>query len=149
MNGTKRAVNFLSFSLSKVLAVIIAGTEHPNPIIIGINAFPDSPIFLISLSIIKATLAIYPLSSSNVIHIKSTKIIGNNTSIPPTPATIPSTISDLNQGELLESNSEINGIKLLSNKSESKSEMGCPTHEKVNWNISAISKIKIGYASTG
>ena len=35
INGAKRAVSFLSFSLSKVLADIIAGTVHPNPVIIG------------------------------------------------------------------------------------------------------------------
>ena len=99
INGTKRAVSFLSFSLSRVLAVITAGTVHPNPIIIGINAFPESPIFLISLSIINATLDIYPLSSKIVIHINNTRIIGSSTIIPPTPDTIPSTISELNQGD--------------------------------------------------
>ena len=94
INGTKRAVSFLSFSLSRVLAVITAGTVHPNPIIIGINAFPESPIFLISLSIINATLDIYPLSSKNDIPRKSANTIGKNTITPPTPATIPSTIND-------------------------------------------------------
>ena len=41
-----------------LISDITAGTEHPKPTIIGINAFPDSPILLISLSIKNATLAI-------------------------------------------------------------------------------------------
>ncbi|MNP45829.1 hypothetical protein D3C76_1397820 [compost metagenome] len=57
IKGTNKAVSFLSFSLSKVRADIIAGTVHPKPTIIGMNALPDKPIFLINLSIIKATLA--------------------------------------------------------------------------------------------
>ena len=52
------------------------------------------------LSIIKATLAIYPLSSKIVIQAKSDNIIGNSTNIPPTPPMIPSIINDWNQGEL-------------------------------------------------
>ncbi len=58
INGARRAVSFLSFSLSRVLADMIAGTVHPKPISMGMNALPDSPIFLISLSMISAPLAI-------------------------------------------------------------------------------------------
>jgi len=53
----------LSFSFSIVLASMMAGTEHPNPISIGMNALPDNPKWRSSLSMMKAALAIYPESS--------------------------------------------------------------------------------------
>ena len=62
-NGITLTVATLSFSSASVLVFIIAGTEQPKPIIIGINALPESPKRLKILSKINATLAIYPVSS--------------------------------------------------------------------------------------
>ena len=70
----KRMVLFFSFSSSNVLVAIIAGTLHPNPVNIGIKAFPDKPNFLKALSKMKATRAIYPLSSKIAINKNSNKI---------------------------------------------------------------------------
>ncbi|MPN48411.1 hypothetical protein SDC9_196018 [bioreactor metagenome] len=94
INGAIRAVIFLSCSLSNVLVAIIAGEEHPRPITIGMNAFPDSPTFAITLSIKNAILDIYPLSSSSVIPKNNTNINGKNGSAPPRPPIIPSTIKE-------------------------------------------------------
>ena len=58
INGVRRIVIFLSLSLGSVLVAITAGTVHPNPINIGTILLPDRPIFLNSLSIKNATLAI-------------------------------------------------------------------------------------------
>ncbi len=149
INGAKRAVSFLSFSLSKVLADIIAGTVHPNPVIIGRKAFPESPIFLMNLSIKKATLAIYPLSSNIAIHKNKANIIGNKTIIPPTPATIPSTSNDWNHGAVPDNRSLKYGMKVSPKNPSKASEIGCPTHENVNWNTKYISAINNGYASHG
>ncbi|CDE77745.1 unknown [Ruminococcus sp. CAG:353] len=55
--GVRKMVILRSRSEESVLVAIIAGTEQPKPIIIGTNERPDRPIFLSSLSITKATLA--------------------------------------------------------------------------------------------
>ena len=69
-----------------------AGTVHPNPMSIGTILLPERPIFLKSLSITKATLAIYPLSSKRARNRNSVTIIGRKESTLPTPAKIPSMI---------------------------------------------------------
>jgi hypothetical protein len=56
-------VILLSRSLGRVLVAITAGTVQPKPISNGTILLPESPVFLRSLSITKATLAMYPLSS--------------------------------------------------------------------------------------
>jgi hypothetical protein len=48
----------------RVRAAMTPETVHPNPISIGTNDLPESPVLHKSLSIIKAARAIYPLSSS-------------------------------------------------------------------------------------
>ncbi|MBA7554505.1 hypothetical protein ES705_47126 [subsurface metagenome] len=58
MNGLIRIVSSLLLRFSIERVAIIAGTLHPNPMISGINDFPCSPILCITLSIIKAALAI-------------------------------------------------------------------------------------------
>ena len=50
-------VIYLSFSLSKVLVAIIAGTPQPKPINKGINDYTDKPKSLKILYITKATRA--------------------------------------------------------------------------------------------
>ena len=42
-NGITRKVAVRSRSSASVRVFIAAGTEHPNPIIMGINALPESP----------------------------------------------------------------------------------------------------------
>ena len=67
-----------------------AGTVHPNPINKGTILLPDNPIFLNSLSIKKATRAIYPLSSIIDKKKNSVTMIGKKDNTEPTPAKIPS-----------------------------------------------------------
>ena len=65
---------FLSLSFSIVRVAISPGTPHPVPIKIGMNAFPDNPNFLKILSMINATLDIYPQLSRKARNMKSTSI---------------------------------------------------------------------------
>ena len=94
INGVSIIVIFLSRSEGKVLVAIIAGTEQPKPIIIGTKLLPDKPIFLKSLSITKAILAIYPLSSNNDRKKNKTTMIGKKLKTLPTPTKIPLITSD-------------------------------------------------------
>ena len=73
-NGITLIVAVLSLSVAKVLVLVIAGIEQPKPIIIGIKALPLTPNLLKILSRIKATLAIYPLSSNIEKNKNSNKI---------------------------------------------------------------------------
>ena len=93
INGVRRIVIFLSRSEGRVRLAITPGTVHPNPISIGTMLRPESPIFLRSLSIIKATRAIYPVSSSKDRKKNNTIMIGRKLSTLPTPLKIPSMIS--------------------------------------------------------
>ena len=63
IKGSIIIVMILDLRLSMVLVAIIAGTLHPKPMIRGINDFPCSPIWCISLSMMNAARAIYPESS--------------------------------------------------------------------------------------
>ena len=87
-------VIFLSRSDGSVRLDITAGTLHPKPISIGTILLPDKPIFLRSLSITKATLAIYPVSSSSDRNKNSVTIIGKKLNTLPTPSKTPSIISE-------------------------------------------------------
>ena len=58
-------VIFRSLSDGSVLLAMTPGTVQPKPINIGTILRPDSPILRRSLSMTKATRAIYPLSSNN------------------------------------------------------------------------------------
>lgn len=87
-------VIFLSRSEDNVRDAITPGTVQPNPINIGTILLPDKPIFLRSLSIINATLAIYPLSSSMDRKKNKVTIIGRKLSTLPTPVNIPSIIRE-------------------------------------------------------
>ena len=53
INGVHIMVSNLSFLFSIFLALIIAGTAHAKPLIIGITLFPFRPAFLITLSVRK------------------------------------------------------------------------------------------------
>ena len=86
-----------SRSFSIVLDAMIPGTPHPLPINIGMNDFPERPNFLKILSMINATLAIYPQLSRKAKKINNTSICGTKPSTAPTPATIPSRINPCNQ----------------------------------------------------
>ena len=92
INGVRSIVIFRSLSLGRIRVDITAGTVHPNPIRSGTILLPESPIFLRSLSITKATLAIYPLSSMSERKKNRVTIIGRNESTEPTPEKIPSDI---------------------------------------------------------
>ena len=63
IRGVTKMVMSRLWRLSMVRDDMMAGTLHPKPIIRGINDLPCSPILCISLSIIKAARAIYPVSS--------------------------------------------------------------------------------------
>ena len=58
MKGVKRTVIFRSRSEGRVRVAITAGTVQPKPMSIGTKLLPESPSFLKSLSMMKATLAI-------------------------------------------------------------------------------------------
>ena len=92
INGIISIVNRRSFLFSNVLVAIIAGTLQPNPINRGMNDLPCNPILCISLSIMNATLAIYPESSIKDINKNSINMLGKNTITPPTPPITPSMI---------------------------------------------------------
>ena len=86
-------VIFRSRSLGSVLVDMIAGTVQPNPISIGTMLLPDRPIFLSSLSIKKATRAMYPLSSIKERKKNRVTITGRKLKTEPTPEKIPSITS--------------------------------------------------------
>lgn len=71
-----------------------AGTEQPKPISRGTMLRPDRPILRSSLSMTKATRAMYPPSSRMERKKKSTVIMGMKLSTLPTPVKIPSTRRD-------------------------------------------------------
>ena len=96
INGISVIVIFLSRSDGSVLLAITAGTEQPNPINIGTMLRPESPILRNNLSITNATLAIYPVSSSNERKKNNVTIIGKKLNTLPTPSKIPSIISECN-----------------------------------------------------
>ena len=91
-------VIFLSRSEGRVLVAMIAGTEHPNPISIGTKLLPESPILRSNLSIIKATRAMYPLSSSIERKKNKTTMTGKKLKTLPTPANTPSIINECTTG---------------------------------------------------
>lgn len=93
--GITRIVAVLSLSSANVLVLIIAGTEQPKPIIIGMNARPDNPNLLKILSRIKAIRAIYPLSSRIEKNKNNNKICGKNERTLDKPAKTPSQIKPL------------------------------------------------------
>lgn len=84
-------VSILSERDSIVRVAIIAGTLQPKPMSIGINDLPCKPIRCIILSIIKTTLAMYPVSSINVIKKNKMRMLGKKTITLPTPEITPST----------------------------------------------------------
>ena len=90
INGVKRIVIFRSLSDGSVLLAMTPGTVQPKPTSIGTMLLPDSPSFLRSLSMIKATLAMYPLSSKRDRKKNRVTIIGRKLNTPPTPPKIPS-----------------------------------------------------------
>ena len=75
-----------------------AGTVHPKPISIGTKLLPDNPIFLKILSMIKATRAIYPVSSRIERKKNSVTITGRKLNTLPTPFAAPSITSEWTTG---------------------------------------------------
>ena len=96
-NGITLIVETFSFSSASVLVLIIAGTEQPKPIIIGIKALPDKPNLRKILSKIKATRAIYPVSSIIEKNKNNTKICGKNPKMANKPVKTPSQRKPVNQ----------------------------------------------------
>ena len=145
MNGVSTMVIFRSRSLDRVRVDIIAGTLHPNPISIGTKERPDSPIFRSSLSITKATRAIYPLSSSRDKKKNNSTIIGRKDNTLPTPAKTPSIINDCSHSlpptfcSSFAVASVTKEIPLSSNCCS-----GAPSTEKVNQKIVTMIPKKIG-----
>ena len=94
MKGISMIVSFLSRSEGSVRLAITPGTEQPKPIRSGTILLPERPSFLRSLSVTKATLAIYPVSSRSDRKKKSIMIIGRKEITAPTPSNIPFIISE-------------------------------------------------------
>ena len=86
-----------SLSFSMVREAITPGTPHPLPISIGIKDLPESPNLRKILSMINATLAMYPQDSKNARKMNSTNICGTNPRTAPTPPTTPSAIRLVSQ----------------------------------------------------
>ena len=143
----RRIVIFLSRSDASVLVDIIAGTEQPKPISIGTKLLPERPIFLSSLSITNAILAIYPLSSRIDKKKNNTTITGRNDRTLPTPANIPSITSECTTGLIPNavspaSHTPVNqSIAMLS-----RSESPAPITPNVSQKTSAIIPAKAGSA---
>ena len=88
--GITRIVAVRSFSSARVRVLIIAGTLHPNPMIMGMNALPETPKRRNTLSRMNATRAIYPLSSKTEKKRKRTRICGRKESTENKPPNTPS-----------------------------------------------------------
>ena len=63
MNGRTSIVISLLLRLSIIRVLITAGTLQPKPMISGMKDLPCRPIRCMSLSMMKAARAMYPLSS--------------------------------------------------------------------------------------
>ena len=87
-------VSFLSLAEGSVRPAITPGTEQPKPISRGTMLLPESPSFLKGLSITKATLAIYPVSSRSDRKKNNSIMIGRKLKTLPTPVNIPSITKD-------------------------------------------------------
>ena len=94
MKGMSMMVIRRSRREGRVLVDMTAGTEQPKPMSMGTMLLPDKPIFRSSLSITKATRAMYPPSSRMERKKKSTIMIGIKLNTLPTPVKIPSTRRD-------------------------------------------------------
>ena len=93
-------VAVLSLSSASVRVLIIAGMEQPKPIIIGINALPESPNLRKILSRMNATRAIYPLSSRMLKNMNSTRICGRKDKTENKPPSMPSHTSPCAHAEV-------------------------------------------------
>ena len=93
-NGIVLIVRVRSLSSIRVRVFTIAGTEQPKPIIIGINALPETPKRRKIPSRINATRAIYPVSSKMESKHNNTIICGTKLKTPPRPPKTPSPIRD-------------------------------------------------------
>ena len=85
INGARKVVILRSLLFSIVLVAIIPVTVQPHDKTSGITDFPPRPIPLNTLSVMKDTLAIYPLSSKRVKSINRTSICGKKDITVPTP----------------------------------------------------------------
>ena len=79
-----------SLSFSTVRDPITPGTPQPVPINMGMKDFPERPNLRKILSMMKATLAIYPQPSKKARKKKKVSIWGKNPITAPIPAMIPS-----------------------------------------------------------
>ena len=77
--GMTRMVATLSFSLARVRVLIIAGTEQPKPIIIGINALPERPNLRKILSSINAKELASILDSGEIGVLEKVPGVGKKT----------------------------------------------------------------------
>ena len=93
MKVAKITVILWSRTFSIVRAAITAGTPQPLPTSIGINDLPESPKLLKSLSMMKATLAMYPQSSRKARNKKTSAMMGTKPSTVQTPPITPSLMS--------------------------------------------------------
>ena len=97
MSGVIMMVSKRSLAFSMFRALIMAGTAHAKPLIIGITLLPLRPTLRISLSVRKLIRAMYPESSRSVINPKRIIICGIKIRIPLRPASIPFTKRSLAQ----------------------------------------------------
>ena len=98
MKGVSMIVIRRSRSLESVLVAMMAGTEQPKPISMGTKLLPERPMWRKSLSITKATLAMYPVSSRIARKKNSVTIVGRKLNTVPTPLQTPSTTRECTTG---------------------------------------------------
>ena len=111
----------------------------------GTNERPDRPILRRSLSMTKATRAMYPLSSRIDRKKNSVTMIGIKDNTVPTPAKMPSMTSDCTTG-LMPYAVRPASVHFVSHpiSSASRSESAAPTTPNVSQKTSSMITIKIG-----
>ena len=125
----------------------MAGTEQPKPISMGTILLPDSPILRNSLSMTKAILAIYPVSSKMDRKKNNVTMVGRKLSTLPTPPQIPSITRERTTGLIsATTNSLSSNATTASTPMVIKSESSAPIKLNVIVNINAIIPIKHGIA---
>ena len=133
MNGVRRIVILRSRSDGSVRLAMTPGTVQPKPISIGTILLPERPILRRSLSMTKATLAIYPLSSRIDRKKNSVTIIGRKASTLPTPLKIPSITSECTTGLIPYA---VSAISVISVKAPMPMSRSFESHEPITPNVS-------------
>ena len=126
---------------------ITAGTVQPKPISIGTMLRPERPMRRRSMSITKATRAMYPLSSKKERKKKSTTMVGTKLTTLPTPLKMPSITSEWIESLTLRAASIVSALSVSHPMPASSASVShAPTTLNVSQNTSAMIAANIGTA---